>query len=86
MLSGKLNLNYYALNPTYACSCQIRFWSGFEFCRCTRFGFVRCEASFLTLREKTLCSCPKLSLAYSDGTTTIDDKKILFFTKYFLLH
>ena len=34
-----------------------------------------------------LRTCPKLSLAYSDGTTTVlDNKKILFFAKYFLLN
>ncbi len=74
-LLHKLNLNYYVLSPTYACSCQILFQSDFKFCPCTRFGFGRCKASFLTLWEQTLCTSPKPSTAYLDGTTTVFNAK-----------
>ena len=35
-----------------------------------RFGFGRCEASFDTWWEETLCICPKPTLASSDNSTT----------------
>jgi len=35
-----------------------------------RSGLGRCEASFLTLREETLHTCPKPSPASSNGKTT----------------
>jgi len=53
----------------------------------SRVGFGRCEASFHTLWEETLHTCPKPSPASSDRTTTLlDDKTITFFTKYFLFN
>ncbi len=65
----------------YACSCQFGL-GGFEFCRCARFGFGKCKASFLTLWEKTLRTCPKPSPANSDNTTTVlDNKTKIFFSQ-----
>ena len=63
------------------CPCQIRFRSRVAKGAKHRAGFGRCEASFLTLWEETLHTCPKPSPATSDGTTTLlDDKTFNFFS------
>ena len=45
-----------------------------------RSGLGRCEASFITVCEETLHTCPNPSPASSDG----DDKTISFFLLFYL--
>ena len=83
-----LNLNYYVLSPTYARSCQILFWSGFKFLIAqdlvsegAKHLFSLCEKRHFTPVRNRLRLIRTVRLH-----TVSEDKRIIFFTKYFLLN
>ena len=89
-LSHKLNLNYYVLGPTNACSCQIWFRSGFELNFAVEQDSVSEDAKHLfSLCEKRYFAPVQNRLRLIRTVqlhTVLEDKKIIFFTKYFLLN
>jgi hypothetical protein len=89
-LSGKLHLNYYVLCPTYACSCRIRFRSGFEFrilpLSKIRFRMVRSIFSHFMRKDTSHLSKTVSGLFGRYDYSVLEDKTKIFFTKYFLLN
>jgi hypothetical protein len=84
-LLHKLNLNYYVVGPTYTCSCQIWFRSGFELNFAIEQDSVSEGAKHLfSLCEKRYFAPVRnrLRLIQTERLhTVLEDKKIIFFYK-----
>ena len=88
-LSHKLNLNYYVVGLTYACSCQIWFRSGFELNFAVEQDSVSEDAKHLfSLCEKRYFAPVQnhLRLIRTERLhTVLEDKKIFFWLCIFYL-
>jgi hypothetical protein len=87
MLSGKLNLNYYVLSPTYACSCQIGFGEVSNFAvGKIRFRKVQSIYSHFVRKDTSLLSETVSGFFGWYDYSILDDKAKQKFAKYFLLN
>ncbi len=89
-LSHKLNLNYYVLSPTYACSCQIWFQSGFEFqilpLSKIRYRKVQSIFSHFVWKDTLHLSKTVSGLFVWYDYSILDDKTKIFFAKYLIFY